>query len=135
MKLLDDKSRHDELMLQEAGGGYVMDTSIHQNARIQQDRVISLGLALEFDVRDDETEVIARLEDEADAQVAADEADDEVDEEYEDFAVLSRKGLVDEVHVLRVHEPDDKAERVCDQQADEEPEERAGVNLVLFALC
>src|SRR5260221_8635224 len=118
-------------MLQDAGGGDVENAAVHQNAGVEQDGVIALRLAFEFDEGNDESEIGARLKDEADAEVGADQDEDEVNEKLEHGAIVKGQCLGKNLEVLGEQELDEEAKGVGDEQADEEPEERAGEDLEL----
>src|SRR5207253_4918722 len=116
LQFIDHELRDDELTLDDARLHDVGDSPIDQHAGIEQDRPSAFGLLAELDVRNHEAKVVLGLKGKADRQIASDYAQEQVDRLDEPLSLVGECAadpLLDE-------ELDDEAQRVSDDQADEQ---------------
>jgi hypothetical protein len=114
LQFIEDEARLDQFALHEAGLGNVRDPAVDDHGGIEDHRPAALLLFGEFHVRNDEADVVLGLNDEADREIAADNAQDHLDGLDEHLGRLGRGGH-DQVHNQRQpvggHHPDQQAKK------------------------
>ncbi len=131
LQFLQDEARDDQAAFEDAGFGDIQNPAVDDDGGVDEERAGAAGFALEFDVGDDEAEVVFGLHDEADGEVAAGHADEEIGELDDRVAVLLEDlvvvgGGVEAGEVLVDEELDDEAEDPGEEEADEDAQGGAG---------
>ena len=111
LQLAEDKPRHHQRVIEDARFDKVRDTSVNHDAGVEHVWLHAFDLFRELDVGDDEPEVVASLDEHADAEVTEHDADDELDR------ILVVRDLV-----LRHQRINDEADHPRQKQTDQNSE-------------
>jgi hypothetical protein len=120
LKFQQHKLRHDHRALDDSRLGDVRDAPVNQHARVEQERPRALSLLAKLDVRDHESEIVLRLHDEADREIARDRAQQQVDVAHDRELRLVADAAGGHELVKLDRQRRDEAEPVGDRDADDQ---------------